>query len=164
MFTKAINIWPSSRYYGPFCTRTCINPLLVWYLGWSILTQGVRLHFSNYYFFYLILYVPVNNFSVMSVRVFLGWTSNKQGLLCQRSDAIEALTHSPSVSSLESSTLPPSLSNSIVHMYLFVWIFFLPYQTVKTQMKCSIMLHFIWGFTVCQSIRLWVSSKQKVLD
>ena len=29
-------------------------------------------------------------------------------------------------------------------------------------MKCSIMLHFIWAFTVCQSTHLGVSSIQKV--
>ena len=29
--------------------------------------------------FDFILYVPVNNFSVMLGRVFLGWTSTKQG-------------------------------------------------------------------------------------
>ena len=32
--------------------------------------------------FDLILYVPVNNFSFMLGRVFLGWTSTKQGLMC----------------------------------------------------------------------------------
>ena len=32
--------------------------------------------------FDLILYVPVNNFSVMLGRVFQGWTSTKQGLMC----------------------------------------------------------------------------------
>ena len=31
-----------------------------------------------YYLFGLILYIPVNNFSVMLGRVFLGWTSTKQ--------------------------------------------------------------------------------------
>ena len=30
----------------------------------------------------LILYVPVNNISVMSGQVFLGRTSTKQGLMC----------------------------------------------------------------------------------
>ena len=30
----------------------------------------------------LILYVPVNNFSVMSGQIFLGWTGTKQGLMC----------------------------------------------------------------------------------
>ena len=33
-------------------------------------------------FVWLILYVPVNNLSVMSRRVFQGWTSTKQGLMC----------------------------------------------------------------------------------
>ena len=32
--------------------------------------------------FDLILYIAVNNFSTMSGRVFLGWTSYKQGLMC----------------------------------------------------------------------------------
>ena len=32
--------------------------------------------------FDLIFYVPVNNFSVMSGRVFLGWNSTKHGLMC----------------------------------------------------------------------------------
>ena len=49
------------------------------------------------FLFDLILYVPVNNLSVTSGRVFLGWTSTKQGLMY--SDAGEARTHGPSVSS-----------------------------------------------------------------
>ena len=32
--------------------------------------------------FDLILYVPVNNFSVMLRQIFLGWTSTKQKLMC----------------------------------------------------------------------------------
>ena len=32
--------------------------------------------------FDLILYVPINNFSVMSGRVFLGLTNIKQGFMC----------------------------------------------------------------------------------
>ena len=36
-------------------------------------------------------------------------------------------------------------------MYSFVWGSFLPLQTVWTLMKCSLMLHFIWVFTFCQS-------------
>ena len=32
--------------------------------------------------FDVILYIPVNNVSVMLGRVFLGWTSTKQGLMC----------------------------------------------------------------------------------
>ena len=31
------------------------------------------------YLFDLILYIPVNNFSVMLGQVFLGWASTKQG-------------------------------------------------------------------------------------
>ena len=32
--------------------------------------------------FDLILYIPVNNFSVMLGQVFLGWASTKLGLMC----------------------------------------------------------------------------------
>ena len=47
---------------------------------------------------------PINNLSVKKGQVFLGWTSIKLGLMCltqrpQRSDACEARTRSPSVSS-----------------------------------------------------------------
>ena len=35
-----------------------------------------------YFFFFFFLYVPVNNFSVMSRLVFLGLTSTEQGLIC----------------------------------------------------------------------------------
>ena len=51
--------------------------------------------------FDLILYVQVNNFSVMSKRVFLGWTNTKLGLMScsrtQRNVAGEAQTHNPSI-------------------------------------------------------------------
>ena len=47
---------------------------------------------------------PINNLSVKQGQVFLGWTSTKLGLVClaqgsQGSDAGEARTRSPSVSS-----------------------------------------------------------------
>ena len=38
----------------------------------------------------------------------------------------------------------------------FVWRSLLPLQTVYNLMKCSIMLHFIWFFTVCKSTLLGV--------
>ena len=38
----------------------------------------------------------------------------------------------------------------------------LPLQTVRTPMKCSIVLHFIWVFTVCKSAQLGVSRIQRV--
>ena len=44
------------------------------------------------YLFDLILYIPVNHFSVMSWRVFLGWTSTKQRI---KSLAQEYITVSP---------------------------------------------------------------------
>ena len=44
-----------------------------------IITDG-WLHY--WFWFDLTLYVPVNIFSVMSRRVFLGWTTTKQGKMC----------------------------------------------------------------------------------
>ena len=38
--------------------------------------------FMHMCLFDLIIYVPVNNFSVMPRRVFLGWTNTKLGLMC----------------------------------------------------------------------------------
>ena len=61
--------------------------------------------FLNVCLFDLVLYVPVNNFSVMSGRVFLGLASTKQARInvsctrTQRSDAGEARTRNLSVSS-----------------------------------------------------------------
>ena len=45
---------------------------------WSALEHMLQI----FVLFDLILYVPVNNFSVMSGQVFLGWISTKQGLMC----------------------------------------------------------------------------------
>ena len=42
---------------------------------------GLHLYCSFVCLFDLIINVPVNNLSVMSGRVFLGWTSTKQGLM-----------------------------------------------------------------------------------
>ena len=41
-----------------------------------------RTRLEYFFLFDLILYVPVNNLSVMSGRVFLGWTCTKLGLMC----------------------------------------------------------------------------------
>ena len=72
---------------------------------WSIILQNLILGLSMNIFrktwtmtfklhwfiilFDLILYVPVNNFSVMSGQVFLGWTSTKQGLMCLLKDTMQ---------------------------------------------------------------------------
>ena len=49
-----------------------------------------------------------------------------------------------------------------ITFYSFVWRSFFPLQKVQTLMKCNIMLHFIWVFTVCRSIRLEVFQIQRV--
>ena len=64
-----------------------------WYLSWW-----------KKFCFDLILYIPFNNFSVMSGLAFQVWTSTKQGLMClaqgqdKCSDAGEIRTHNPSIS------------------------------------------------------------------
>ena len=45
----------------------------------------------------MILCIPANNFSDISGRVFLGWTSTKQRIKCQRSASDETWTHNPSI-------------------------------------------------------------------
>ena len=61
-------------------------------------------------FFYLILYVSANKFSVMSGWVFLVWTSTKQGLMClaQGHNAVTQVRLEPATPRFESSTLPLS--------------------------------------------------------
>ena len=59
---------------GRLCSCTCSSELSL--LAYAISTK------NNHCLFYLILYVPVNNFLVMSGRVFLGWTSTIQWLMC----------------------------------------------------------------------------------
>ena len=68
----------------------------------SIQTQYCESGKSMICLFDLILYVSVNNFSVMYGWVFLGWTSSKQGLMrlaqgirIQCNAACEARTHNP---------------------------------------------------------------------
>ena len=74
--------------------------------------------------FDLILYVPVNNFSVMSGRVNLGWTSTQQGLMClaQGHNTVTPVTPrwpqghntvTPVTGGLESSTLRSLVDNEL---------------------------------------------------
>ena len=55
--------------------------------------------------------------------------------------------------------------DNIIHnihvLYDYLWKQFAQY-TVHTQIKCPLMCHFIWIFTVCKSIWLTVSSHQWV--
>ena len=72
---------------------------------------------------------PINNLSVEQAQVFLGWTSTKLGLMClaqgpQRSDAREARTRRPSVSS----------------QALYHWATVLPWQ-VCTFVQAYLSLH-----------------------
>ena len=53
------------------------------------------------------------------------------------------------------------ISKFIVFQFLKIF-FFLSEQTVQDQMKCRVSRHFIWVFNVCKSIRLGLSSIQKV--
>ena len=64
------------------------------------------------FLFYLMHYIPVNNCSVMSERVFLGWTSTKQWIRnvsrTHHSDSVggEARTSNPSIPRLTLQTEP----------------------------------------------------------
>ena len=69
--------------------------------------------------FCLIFYIPVNDFSVMSGQVFLGWTSTKQKIKCLAQELNAVLpvrlwgTHNPSISTTEqlrSSRINPFLN------------------------------------------------------
>ena len=53
------------------------------WIGWLKKAKKHRLYTWVFFFLFdLILYVPVNNLSVTSGWVFLGWTSTKLGLMC----------------------------------------------------------------------------------
>ena len=82
------------------------------------------------FFFYLILNIPVNNFSVMSIWVFLGWTSTKQGLIClaQGHNTVTPVRLEPRTlrSRVNHSTTEPLCSqkntasfNTKAHLFLF---------------------------------------------
>ena len=60
----------------PLHTPLTLWKLLFWREKVKILSLSILCLFD------LILYFPVNNFSVMLGRVFLGWTSTKQRLMC----------------------------------------------------------------------------------
>ena len=64
--------------------------------------------------FDLILYVPVNNLSVMSRRVYPSWTGTKQGLMClaQRHNAVTPVRLEPTAlqSQVKHSTTEPLCS------------------------------------------------------
>ena len=75
----------------------------------SISLQSYTFIFGSIFSFIFLFefYVPVNNFSVMSGRVFLGWTRTKQGLMClpQGHNAVTLMRLEPATLGLESSTL-----------------------------------------------------------
>ena len=62
-------LWPLNVHNGQSHTVVSIC------MGKFIIIQSILFDLILY------MYVPVNNFSVMSGRVFLGWTSTKQGLM-----------------------------------------------------------------------------------
>ena len=86
----------------------------------------VVLHFIC--LFDLIIYVPVNNLSVISGQVFLGWTSTNQGLMClaQGHNAVTSVRLKPTAlgSCHESSTLPLSHCAPwlvVIHLIIQSW-------------------------------------------
>ena len=63
----------STDTLGPCPEKICI---------WGLRSSYSQISLLSYILLYLILYVPVNNFSVMSGWVFLGLTTTKQWLMC----------------------------------------------------------------------------------
>ena len=86
--------------------------------------------------FVLMFYVPVNNFSVMSGRGFLGWISTKQRIKClaQAHNAVSLWWGlNPQPLNLDSSTL--SLGHQAPHIY-------------KINVLNHIYKHTFWTFTL----------------
>ena len=78
---------PALSYFCLFLSGLDLWPLFCLFLSGRLFLHNFSPNFFVYLnlwlnFFVLILYVPVNNFSVMSGRVFLGWTSTKQRIKC----------------------------------------------------------------------------------
>ena len=77
--------------------------------------------------FDLILYIPVNNFSVMLGWVFLGWTSTKQGLMClpQKHNTVTQVRLEPATSRSQdkhsTTELLGSLKVGIVRLSRLIW-------------------------------------------
>ena len=112
--------------------------------------------------FDLILYVPVNNFSLMSGWAFLGSRINVSCSRTQHSDAHEARTRSPSISS----TLPLSHCAPIytwlnsIHMtvdFLWVWLSFVTETLLIIGHVCEIFSGSKQAF-----IMIWASSRQNL--
>ena len=81
----------------------------------------------------------------------------------QRSDAGEAQTRGPSVLSQAFYHWATALPKQVLIFFkLFLWRLIQSLQTKQTLMKCHMMWHFIWVFTVCKSTRLRVSRKFRV--
>ena len=80
-----------------------------------IFLLGIWLQVAKFNSFDLILYVPVNNLSVMSGRVFLGWTSIKDKCVLLKETTkwhSETQTRAP-LSRVKHSTTEPLCSRKI---------------------------------------------------
>ena len=102
-------------------------------------------------------YLPVNNFSVTSGRISLGWTSIKQWKKClaqghntSDSTGVEAQNSNPSISSLTLYQL-----TELSH-WAPVNVNFVSANSTDPE------VHFICVFTVCQSTCLRVSGPQRL--
>ena len=93
------------------------------------LTWVLHLLLCLFVFVCLILYVPVNNLSVTSGQVYLGWTSTKQGLMClaQGHNAVTQMRLKPRAlrSWVKHSTTEPLRSHAplVADMEALTWKF-----------------------------------------
>ena len=118
--------WTCVILFGGLChmlSHQCIGQLYTCLLDW-------------------ILYVPVNNFSVMSEQVFLGWTRTKQGFMClvQGHNAVTPVRLEPATprSWVKHSNTEPlrSLSHSLSgDFWVTFWVWFGEFNWHRTLVK-----------------------------
>ena len=88
------------------------------------MTWILDLELDSSYFVWFDSLRPDNNLSVMKVRVFLGWTSTKLGLMCltQGHSTVMPMRLEPAAprSRVKHSTTEPLRSLNIVHMTLYI--------------------------------------------
>ena len=87
-FTGGLIVVPFYMLTGMCPTTNSANAQVMWHLVWNNkddIISYVHIQWKEEIYFCLfdlILYIPVNNLSVISGQVFLGWTSTNQGLMC----------------------------------------------------------------------------------
>ena len=108
------------------------------------------------WFVCLILYIPVNNFSVMSGQVLFGWTSTKQRIKCLAQGhkavplaAVKARTRNPSIRSLA----------------LYLWALYLTVWNVSPDRDPNCLTVFqkeLFKKSILKKVRRWQQKHKKI--